>query len=94
MDWPVVIHIHLIHLFSETIRVPARAGTQRTLPFQVYKCIGVLKKKTMNTEFPIKSYPKSELALLYFPGSEAWFYLFYRINAYGNVSMRRNWGRF
>ena len=25
----------------------------------------------MNTEFPIKSYPKSELALLYFPGSEA-----------------------
>ena len=48
----------------------------------------------MNTEFPIKSYPKSELALLYFPGSEAWFYLFYRINAYGNVSMRRNWGRF
>ena len=42
----------------------------------------------MNTEFPIKSYPKSELALLYFPGSEAWFYLFYRIHAYGNVSLR------
>ena len=42
----------------------------------------------MNTDFTVKTYPKSELALLYFPGSEAWFYLFYRINAYGNVSMR------
>ena len=42
----------------------------------------------MNTDFTVKTYPKSELALLYFPGSEAWFYLFYCINAYGNVSLR------